>query len=390
MANTHRINFVSTDVTVENANGANSLSITSSGFTVEFWVQVDNYTDNGVNPRFIHITDATNGLQILRGSTAARIHTKHTQTNAGNDSIKWGAADLATGTWYHIEVVVNGSGAVAAVYQALTTDSAHTSLTNGGAGDAVGAGGAAASNIFLGDRNDNAAYLEGSMDEVRVWNTQRTATELDANFKCQMVGNETGLVHLYKLNNAYTDNGSAAQNLAAQNTPTFETTSLPFTDECVTTSTTSSSSTTTTTSSTTSTTTSSSTTSTTTSSSSTTSTTTSSSSTTSTTTSSSSTTSTTSSTSSTTSTTSSTSSSSSTSSTTSTTSSTTSTTSSTSSSTSSTTSGYPYMTPEVDLMEVTPIIDIRENEQTSPTPSVDIKDNEQTSPTPIVELWPNL
>lgn len=229
IANTHRINFVSTDATVEGANGTNDVVITSDGFTVEFWVQIDNYTDNGVNPRFIQISDGTNNIQILRGATAARIHTKHTQTDAANDSIKWGAADLATGTWYHIAVTVDATGTVSAVYQALTTDTTHTSLTSGGAGDAAGTGTPDANKVFLGRRTDSAAYLEGSMDEVRIWSTVRTVTELDDNFKVGLVGNETGLVHLYRLNNAYTDNGSGAKDLTADNTPTFETTSLPFT-----------------------------------------------------------------------------------------------------------------------------------------------------------------
>ena len=66
------------------------------------------------------------------------------------------------------------------------------------------------------------------MDEIRVWSTQRSAAELDANFKTGLVGTESGLVHLYRVNDAYTDNGSAGQNLSAINTPTFETTNLPF------------------------------------------------------------------------------------------------------------------------------------------------------------------
>lgn len=228
ITNTHRIQFVSVDATVEGATGSNSLAITSSGFTVEFWGLVDNYTSNAANPRFVQISDGTNNLQITRGSTAARIHTKHTQTDGTDTSHKWGSADLATGTWYHIAVVVDGTGTVTHVYQALTSDSNHTDLTDGGAGDATGTGTPANDSIWLGTRSDAAAYLNGTMDEIRVWSTQRSAAELDANFKTGLVGTESGLVHLYRVNDAYTDNGSAGQNLSAINTPTFETTNLPF------------------------------------------------------------------------------------------------------------------------------------------------------------------
>ena len=113
---------------------------------------------------------------------------------------------------------------MASVWQAITSDSTHTSLSSGGAGDAVGTGSPAANSIWVGTRSDDAAYLNGFMDEVRVWNTQRTQAELDANFKTTLCGTEAGLVHYYKFNNDYVDAGSGKNNLTAVNSPTLSAT----------------------------------------------------------------------------------------------------------------------------------------------------------------------
>ena len=48
------------------------------------------------------------------------------------------------------------------------------------------------------DRN-----FEGSISDVRIWNVARSAADISNNYRCRLVGNETGLVGYWKLNQGY-------------------------------------------------------------------------------------------------------------------------------------------------------------------------------------------
>ncbi len=43
-------------------------------------------------------------------------------------------------------------------------------------------------------------WLHGALDDIRVWNIQRSGTQINASYKNELVGNETGLVGYWKLN----------------------------------------------------------------------------------------------------------------------------------------------------------------------------------------------
>ncbi len=98
-------------------------------------------------------------------------------------------------------------------------------------------------------------YFDGGIDELRIWNSIRSASDISNNYQRELAGNESGLVLYAKLNNNYNDATANANNLTPSGIPTF-TTDVPFSDNTTTsTSTTSTSSSTTTTSTSTSTTT---------------------------------------------------------------------------------------------------------------------------------------
>lgn len=48
---------------------------------------------------------------------------------------------------------------------------------------------------------DNNEFLNGQLDEVRIWNVARTQQQLQENMFCSLNGNETGLVAYYKMSN---------------------------------------------------------------------------------------------------------------------------------------------------------------------------------------------
>ena len=69
---------------------------------------------------------------------------------------------------------------------------------------------------------------DGLIDEVRVWNDVRTATEISDNYQKELVGDEAGLVAYWKLNNSLLDETSNDNDLTNNNSATFSS-DVPFT-----------------------------------------------------------------------------------------------------------------------------------------------------------------
>jgi len=70
-------------------------------------------------------------------------------------------------------------------------------------------------------------FMDGLVDDVRVWNTERTQSQLFSNKDIQVSTTSPGLVAYYKFNNDATDATSNANNLTASGSPTY-TTTVPF------------------------------------------------------------------------------------------------------------------------------------------------------------------
>ncbi|PHS79780.1 MAG: hypothetical protein COB59_00390, partial [Rhodospirillaceae bacterium] len=121
---------------------------------------------------------------------------------------------VTAGQWYHIAGTYNGSEV------ALYIDGAKqgtTGATTGTIGSPANIGsiiGAEAS----GSGTSN--YFTGSIDEVRVWNTTRTVTEIQDNMARQLNGDETGLAGYWNFNEgvgAQVIDQSAASNTGTVN-----------------------------------------------------------------------------------------------------------------------------------------------------------------------------
>jgi hypothetical protein len=132
----------------------------------------------------------------------------------------------STGVWYHVAVVFTAATPTVTFYvngSAQTTSynlTGGTSIYNSSASLTIGAA-----------AKDGAAntYYDGLIDDVRVWNTTRTESQIADNRSTELVGNESGLVGYWKLNNNYNDSTSNGNNLTAYNSPVFST-DVPFAD----------------------------------------------------------------------------------------------------------------------------------------------------------------
>lgn len=132
------------------------------------------------------------------------------------------ALSISTGTWYHIGVSVDVSAKTAVMSldgSNVATDAAtgtQTSVYNGGA------------EFNIGAVDEGAAeFLDGLIDECRLWNVQRTVSDFNNYKDDEISGSTSGLAGYWRLNNDYTDQTTNANTLTGNNTPVFST-DVPF------------------------------------------------------------------------------------------------------------------------------------------------------------------
>ncbi|HEY4148768.1 MAG TPA: LamG-like jellyroll fold domain-containing protein [Chitinophagaceae bacterium] len=108
----------------------------------------------------------------------------------------------ATGTWYHLAFVCNGTQTIVYVNGVSigTIAQAFSSMT--GLPVIIG--------ISKNTDGSQSEAFNGSIDEVRIWNTQRTQAQIQANMNITLTGTEAGLVGLFSfdLGNAGGDNSN--------------------------------------------------------------------------------------------------------------------------------------------------------------------------------------
>ncbi len=107
---------------------------------------------------------------------------------------------VTAGQWYHIAVVYDHTNVTIYKNGLLFSTLAKTNDI-----------GTTTTKLLIGARGDAAptAFFNGKIDELRVWNTARTACEINSNMANTLVGNETGLVALYNFDNGTAGSGNA-------------------------------------------------------------------------------------------------------------------------------------------------------------------------------------
>lgn len=148
-------------------------------------------------------------------------------TGEGGNINTYGGGSYSYGVWTHIAVSFVASTKTCQIY--VNGDPVTTTLgTNTMTGSTIYTSDTPFS-IGAWRQNDSTwrDWGDGLIDEARVWNTIRTAAEIKANYQKQLVGNESGLVGYWQLNNNYLDKTSNGNTLTAVNTPVFSTDFAP-------------------------------------------------------------------------------------------------------------------------------------------------------------------
>jgi hypothetical protein len=212
-----------------------NLGITGGAITMEAWVY---FTSAPATNHECIIAEQESGsssfvaniLWYQNNSGTFSVVATRGKSFVANNSATW-TTTLSLNTWYHL--VYDYDGSTVTLYEAIQngTHSSEATVASSGNGSTSGNNNfsfGAGDSTAQGASFSASAFCDALIDDVRVWNTNRTTTQLDANFQQELVGNETNLVAYYNLDNNWNDLTSNAFNLTTHGSPTFSTT-VPFT-----------------------------------------------------------------------------------------------------------------------------------------------------------------
>ena len=229
MPNTHSADFEKTtgDQYLSAADSA-SLSITGD-MTMEMWVKTESLPAAAAFYGILNKGDL--GLDSTKSYWFA-------VQESGGQMVIWfqpadGTADpvsatsvskISNATWTHIAISYSAAAGTCKFYingAYLTGEDGSlldTSLRDGT--ETLQIGGYIQSGALIGE-------FDGLIDEVRIWNDVRTATEISDNYQTELVGNEAGLAAYWQLDDSLLDETANNNDLTNNNSVVFST-DVPF------------------------------------------------------------------------------------------------------------------------------------------------------------------
>jgi len=203
----------------------------NSDFTLMAWINFDSLpSDNSDHQQIINKlnADVTTGGYYLRVSNTDKPYCVYAKTGQFTG---WIADNAITDTgWQHIacscdisaqtcELYLNGSG--------IAESSAITGATSiGDDGD----------EFYIGARGRTAGtddYFDGQIDDVRIYTDILTSTEISDHYNCKLTGaggEPDNLLDNWLFDN--NANGTEGNNLTAVNGATYQSGSMPYSDDC--------------------------------------------------------------------------------------------------------------------------------------------------------------
>jgi len=215
MANTHSLDLERSSSQYAWKDEPANLDITGD-LTIEAWIKMESL--NAATPIVMMgttgETEADNVLYNFRVNDSGVLSVLWEYGSGSNEAANRAAADITTGTWYHVAIVrdVSENDVLFYVNGVLKETVSYTNDPTGGAnGD-----------LYVGTEL-GANYFDGKIDDLRIWNDVRTQSEIQANMRKQLLGSESNLVGYWRFNNSYADETSNSNNLTPINSPVFST-----------------------------------------------------------------------------------------------------------------------------------------------------------------------
>ena len=231
MLNTHSLDLESGSSQLASITDAAQTGLDITGaMSIECWVKLESSPAEGTSMAFVS-KQTTTGNQVsyqfyyqLSSGVYQLVFYISPDGVAANRTYLTKNVTLTNGTYYHLASTFDpaqSSGSRGKLYvnasDQSATDGLGTSIYNSSARFNIGA----ANSI------SPLNYLDGLIDDVRIWNDVRTPTEISTYYQTELAGNESNLQGYWKLNNTYSDETSNNNDLTASGSPVFSTT-VPF------------------------------------------------------------------------------------------------------------------------------------------------------------------
>jgi hypothetical protein len=209
IVNSQGLNFDNSDDFIDAGTGIN---ISNSSFSVEFWAK-KNSLNSGNDDHIIGLSDNTTTNNALH--IGFRSGNQFTFAFFGNDlDANSSFTDL---NWHHWAVTFDAVSKARIIYRDGIQVANDVSSSN-----FLGTGNLRIGRAYLSDNN----YFNGNLDEVRIWNTVRSVSDINSNKNSCLSGSEVGLLAYYKfedaigsstLSSATANNNGTLQNMDINN-----------------------------------------------------------------------------------------------------------------------------------------------------------------------------
>lgn len=166
-----------------------AVQITGTSLTLEAWIKADSWQSQVFEGNILN--KESNGLGIDYGYMMRVGDNGKVNFNIGNGY--WTelttSSILTIGQWHHIACVYDGDSMMIFVDgNQAASQATSISISN------------ATANLALGNQPGEFRYFNGAIDEVRIWNVARTATEILSYKDLEIVSTTPGLAAYYRFN----------------------------------------------------------------------------------------------------------------------------------------------------------------------------------------------
>lgn len=183
----------------------NSLFNTNT-FTIEAYFKTTS-TAGGQAIISKYDTTGINGFSLFLNSSG-RIRFEYAVSNI-ESTISSSASGFNDGNWHHIALAFGDGKAIYYIDGVLDNEITFNNIPDAPTNT---------ESLYIGYSAFNNVHFNGDVDEVRYWSRTLCSDEILAQQSCELVGNESGLVAYYKLNEGNIDANNATETTAADAT----------------------------------------------------------------------------------------------------------------------------------------------------------------------------
>ncbi len=183
----------------QNLRTLNNIDISgNTNRTLETWFKVNNISGTQFIASWGSVTSSNNAFGLYLNNGTLRFYA----FGANDYDIN---TNIIADTWYHLAITYDGTTIIPYINGIIQpTRNIILNTTN--------------SPLFMGSDVSNANYLNGSLEEVRIWNVVRSQNQIRENMHLTLASTEIGLVSYYQFNE---NTGEAIDGINGKNASFF-------------------------------------------------------------------------------------------------------------------------------------------------------------------------